>query len=83
MSLILPKQDNRIGISLMCEGGELLTHSSLITAIEIERDSPFWHIHFGSTSDHGFDDRGVVILEESLLREMFNALAARLKENEK
>jgi hypothetical protein len=78
MSILKPEIDSRIGVAF---NNEAYSVSSIITAVEVDEDSPFWSIHFGKKVNNGegppMDDRGVVVLEESMIRDIIAQINAK------
>lgn len=85
MSLFVPTENNRIGVTLTTEYSTA-TSSSLIEAVEFDSSSPFWTIHFGRKIENGaygpMDDRGVVIVEEAMIRDLIDCVNLK-REQEK
>lgn len=86
MALINPRDNNRIGIVCTTSGGESVPISSIINAVELMEDSPFWVFHFGKKIPIGegqfLDDRGSVILEEATIRNILKHIDSGLKGEE-
>ncbi len=80
MSIINPQRNNRIGIDVINNDGEKVSITSMVKAVEVSDDSPFWTIHFGRKIDNGknppLDDRGTIVLEESMIREIITYIVA-------
>lgn len=80
MSILKPKIDSRIGVSFNTAS---FTTSSIVAVVEVDSDSPFWTIHFGRKINNGegplIDDRGVVVLEESMIRDILNQIDEKRK----
>ena len=80
MSLLKPKDNSRVGVTF---NNGIYSISSIINEVEVDNDSPFWSIYFGKRVNNGegppLDDRGVVILEESLVRDILNQIDVRRK----
>lgn len=80
MKLLTPTADNRIGVSVTCKDNGVSTTSSIINAVEIASDSPFITFHFGKETPT--DDRGMVVLEAGLVKELMSHLKIQEREGE-
>ncbi len=75
MSLYLPHENRRVGITLKEKD---IAISSIITAVEANDDSPFWTIYFGrkinGPNGTSMDDRGSVVIEEKFILDILQQI---------
>ena len=73
MSLIDLDRDYRVGIIANHDNSEIAL-SSMVVAVEVSEDSPFWVIQFGRKIENGegspIDDRGSLVVEEDMIRDI-------------
>ena len=72
MRTIYPKQGNRIAVSAFKQ-----SIVSTIDKVELDPTSQFWSIFFG---DPMKGDSGIVVLDEDMVREIFDLIQTKGKE---
>ena len=86
MSLFKPSKSSRVGVVANHDNNEI-SLSSMVVAIEASPDSPFWIINFGRKIENGednpLDDRGSMILEEEMIRDIIQQIDFEKKGEER